>query len=214
MQVWGLMAYALDALAIAGTDHHRHRARRRRRARRAREVDRLMTRWSVGGGLLIEARRRGAARAHRVLLRRRRPCPRLLAAVHRVGHAAARRLRPHLLGSVPVRAGDGKYLAGRRPHRHRLRPRRARRAARRPWPTSMTWLWVSFDGLHGARAAWRPPRPRQQRWLTLGPGTTLPAGITAGSLTPLLRAVGTAGTEHENPSTSIRSPRVLSAHRR
>lgn len=170
MQVWGLMAYALDALAIAGQTII-GTALGAGDAREARSSTRLMTWWSVGGGAVI-----GVAA---VVLRH--PVASLFAPDDEVRGLVAWLLvvvalalplagYVYLLDGVLIGAGDGRYLARAGMVTVVVYTPVALAALNVPaGRPGLTWLWVAFSLVFmGARAVTLGVRARGDAWLRLG----------------------------------------------
>ncbi|MDO5676200.1 MAG: MATE family efflux transporter [Propionibacteriaceae bacterium] len=170
MQVWGLLSYALDALAIAGQTII-GTALGAANAQEARDSTRLMTWWSVGGGAVI-----GALTA---LLRN--PVAeffspdddvRALVAWVLLLISATLPLAGYvfLLDGVLIGAGDGRYLAtagvitlvG-------YAPIALTALTAQPGQPGLTWLWMAFAvGFMGLRALTLGLRARGDHWMRLG----------------------------------------------
>ena len=170
MQVWGLMAYALDALAIAGQTII-GTALGAGDAREARSSTRLMTVWSVGGGFVIGA----------VVVLLRHPVAgffspdddvRALVAWLLVIVAVTLPLAGYvyLLDGVLIGAGDGRYLARAGVITVLVYAPVALLALTMPdGREGLTWLWVAFSVVFmGARAVTLGLRARGDRWMRLG----------------------------------------------
>lgn len=170
MQVWGLMAYALDALAIAGQTII-GTALGAGDPREARSSTRLMTWWAVGGGAVI-----GLVA---VLLRHRvaalfSPDDEVSALVTRLMVIVAVALPlagyVYLLDGVLIGAGDGRYLAVAGVLTLAVYvPVALVGLTLPPGEPGLTWLWVSFSAVFmGARAATLGLRARSDHWIRLG----------------------------------------------
>ncbi|AQX15517.1 MATE family efflux transporter [Tessaracoccus lapidicaptus] len=170
MQVWGLMAYALDALAIAGQTII-GTALGAGDAGEARSSTRLMTWWSVAAGGVI-----GVAAA---LLRQ--PVAaffapdddvRALVAWLLVIVAATLPLAGYvyLLDGVLIGAGDGRYLAAAGVVTVvAYAPVALLALTAAQGRQGLTWLWIAFTVVFmGARAVTLGLRARGDRWLRLG----------------------------------------------
>ena len=170
MQVWGLMAYALDALAIAGQTII-GTALGAADAREARESTRLMTRWSVGGGLLIGL---AVAALHAPIASFFAPDDDVRALVSWLLFIVSATLPlagyVYLLDGVLIGAGDGAYLAKAGALTVAVYAPVALGALLvAPGQPGMTWLWVSFTVVFmRARALTLGLRARGDGWLTLG----------------------------------------------
>ncbi|MHA6513789.1 MATE family efflux transporter [Tessaracoccus sp. Z1128] len=169
-QVWGLMAYALDALAIAGQTIV-GTALGADDAREARASTRLMVWWSVGAGAVI-----GVAA---VLLRH--PVASFFSPDDEVGALVAWLLvvvavalplagYVYLLDGVLIGAGDGRYLARAGVITLVVYAPVALVGLILPaGQPGLTWLWVSFCVVFmGARAVTLGLRARGDRWIRLG----------------------------------------------
>ncbi|HHT13664.1 MAG TPA: MATE family efflux transporter, partial [Propionibacterium sp.] len=170
MQIWGLLSYALDALAIAGQTII-GTALGASNAQEARDSTRLMTWWSVGGGAVIGL----------LVVLARGPVAdffapdddvRALVAWLMVVIAATLPLAGYvfLLDGVLIGAGDGRYLAiagvitliGYAP----IALGALTADAGRP---GLTWLWLAFAvGFMGLRAITLGLRARGDHWMRLG----------------------------------------------
>ncbi|MFT3888698.1 MAG: MATE family efflux transporter [Arachnia sp.] len=170
MQVWGLMAYALDALAIAGQTII-GTALGAADADEARASTRLMTRWSVGGGLLIGLL---TVALHAPIAAFFAPDDEVRGLVSWLLFIVSATLPlagyVYLLDGVLIGAGDGTYLA---------KAGAITVAVYAPVAfgaflvgegfAGMTWLWVSFTVVFmGARAVTLGLRARGDGWLRLG----------------------------------------------
>lgn len=170
MQVWGLLSYALDALAIAGQTII-GTALGASDAKEARDSTRLMTWWSIGGGALIGL----------LVVALRGPVAsffssddevRALVAWLLVVIACTLPLAGYvfLLDGVLIGAGDGRYLAiagvitlvGYAP----LALGALTVDSGQP---GLTWLWLAFAvGFMGLRALTLGLRARGDHWMRLG----------------------------------------------
>lgn len=170
MQVWGLLAYALDALAIAGQTIIGLALGAGDRAE-ARSSTRLMSVWAVGGGALL-----GLA-----AILARAPIASFFAPEDAVATLVARLLvivgltlplagYVYLLDGVLIGAGDGSYLAKAGVITLAVYAPAALGALLVPPGTGgLTWLWVSFTvGFMGARALTLGLRARGDGWMRLG----------------------------------------------
>ena len=170
MQVWGLMAYALDALAIAGQTII-GTALGAGNAGEARSSTRLMTWWSVGGGAAIGL----------VAVLLRHPVASFFSPDDEVRALVARLLvivavalplagYVYLLDGVLIGAGDGRYLAIAGVVTVVVYAPVALFALTLPeGQPGLTWLWVSFSVVFmGARAVTLGLRARGDRWMRLG----------------------------------------------
>lgn len=170
MQVWGLMAYALDALAIAGQTII-GTALGAGDAGEARSSTRLMTWWSVGGGAVIGL----------VAVLLRHPVASFFSPDDEVRALVARLLvivavalplagYVYLLDGVLIGAGDGRYLAIAGVVTVVVYAPVALFALTLPeGQPGLTWLWVSFSVVFmGARAVTLGLRARGDRWMRLG----------------------------------------------
>ena len=170
MQLWGLLSYALDALAIAGQTII-GTALGASDVQEARDSTRLMTWWSVGGGAVIGL----------VVVFVRGPVAaffapdddvRALVAWLMVLIACTLPLAGYvfLLDGVLIGAGDGRYLAiagvitliGYAP----IALGALTVDGGRP---GLTWLWLAFAvGFMGLRALTLGLRARGAKWMRLG----------------------------------------------
>ncbi len=170
MQIWGLMAYALDALAIAGQTII-GTALGAGDAADARASTRLMMRWSVGGGALIGL----------LAVVLRQPVAAFFAPDDEVQALVAWLLvvvalalplagYVYLLDGVLIGAGDGRYLAIAGVITVVVYAPVAFLALTvPPGLPGLTWLWVAFSFVFmGARAVTLGLRARGDRWLRLG----------------------------------------------
>lgn len=170
MQVWGLLSYALDALAIAGQTII-GTALGAANSQEARDSTRLMTWWSIGGGAvigLLTALLRGPVSEFFS------PDDEVQALVAWVMVLIAATLPlagyVFLLDGVLIGAGDGRYLAiagvitliGYSP----LALGALTAGSGRP---GLTWLWLAFAvGFMGLRAITLGLRARGDHWMRLG----------------------------------------------
>lgn len=170
MQVWGLLAYALDALAIAGQTIIGLALGAGDKAE-ARASTRLMTIWAVGGGALLGA----------VAILARGPIAAFFAPEEAVATLAARLLiivgltlplagYVYLLDGVLIGAGDGPYLAKAGLITLAIYAPAALTALLAESGTpGLTWLWIGFTvGFMGARALTLGVRARGDGWMRLG----------------------------------------------
>ena len=170
MQVWGLMAYALDALAIAGQTII-GTALGAGDAREARSSTRLMTWWSVGGGAVIGL----------VAVLLRHPVASFFSPDDEVSALVTRLLvivavalplagYVYLLDGVLIGAGDGRYLAIAGVITVVVYAPVALFGLTLPvGEPGLTWLWVSFSVVFmGARAVTLGVRARGDHWIRLG----------------------------------------------
>ncbi|MDF1489247.1 MATE family efflux transporter [Tessaracoccus caeni] len=170
MQVWGLLAYALDALAIAGQTIIGLALGAGDKAE-ARASTRLMTIWAVGGGALL-----GVA-----AILARGPIANFFAPEDAVATLAARLLiivgltlplagYVYLLDGVLIGAGDGPYLAKAGMITLAVyAPAAFAALLAEPGVEGLTWLWIGFTvGFMGARAATLGLRARGDGWMKLG----------------------------------------------
>lgn len=170
MQVWGLLAYALDALAIAGQTIIGLALGAGDKAE-ARASTRLMTIWAVGGGALL-----GVA-----AILARGPIANFFAPEDAVATLAARLLivvgltlplagYVYLLDGVLIGAGDGPYLAKAGMITLAVyAPAAFAALLADPGVEGLTWLWIGFTvGFMGARAATLGLRARGDGWMKLG----------------------------------------------
>jgi len=170
MQVWGLLAYALDALAIAGQTII-GLALGAGNKTEARSSTRLMTVWAVSGGALLGLAAIGA----------RVPIASFFAPEDAVATMVARLLvivgltlplagYVYLLDGVLIGAGDGPYLAKAGVITLAVyAPAALGALLMQPGAGGLTWLWVSFTvGFMGARAVTLGVRARGDGWMRLG----------------------------------------------
>lgn len=170
MQVWGLLAYALDALAIAGQTIIGLALGAGDKAE-ARASTRLMTIWAVGGGALLGA----------VAILARGPIAAFFAPEEAVATLAARLLiivgltlplagYVYLLDGVLIGAGDGPYLAKAGLITLAIYAPAALTALLAESGTpGLTWLWIGFTvGFMGARALTLGVRAHGDGWMRLG----------------------------------------------
>ncbi|MCG6568313.1 MATE family efflux transporter [Tessaracoccus sp. ZS01] len=170
MQVWGLLSYALDALAIAGQTII-GTALGAANPKEARDSTRLMTWWSVGGGAVIGV----------LVVLVREPVAAFFAPDDAVRTLVAWLLvliavtlplagYVFLLDGVLIGAGDGRYLAiagvitllGYAPLSFGALTVDA-------GVPGLTWLWLAFAvGFMGLRALTLGLRARGDHWMRLG----------------------------------------------
>lgn len=170
MNVWGLLAYALDAIAIAGQTIIAQ-ALGASNVAEARESTRLMTRWSVGAGVVLGLLAIAARHPIAAFFSTDAEVARMVAALLIVvGATLGLAGYVYLLDGVLIGAGDGVYLA---------KAGFATLACYAPLalgallaPTGLpglVWLWVAFGVVFmGARAVTLGLRTRGEGWMRLG----------------------------------------------
>lgn len=170
MNVWNLLAYALDAIAIAGQTIIAT-ALGAGDVAEARESTKIMTRWSVGSGvalgLLAIVVRGPIATFFSTDPEVQRLVAQLLLVV---GASLGLAGYVYLLDGVLIGAGDGAYLAKAGLITLVVYAPLALVALTLPTGLpALVWLWVSFTlGFMGARAVTLGLRARGEAWMRLG----------------------------------------------
>lgn len=170
MNVWGLLAYALDAIAIAGQTIIAQ-ALGASDVAEARESTRVMTRWSVGAGAVLGLLAIAARHPIAAFFSTDAEVARLVAALLIVvGATLGLAGYVYLLDGVLIGAGDGVYLAKAGLITLACYAPLALGALLMPAGLpGLVWLWVAFGVVFmGARAVTLGLRARGEEWMRLG----------------------------------------------